>query len=415
VIALPRRRNPQNGRTKFAHTNAIKKFQGEKMNILLTPLKLKDKTIPNRFTAQAMEGNDAINGIPSERTIERYRNLAKGAWGMVIVEAVSAVETSIARKNALIINRKNLDAFKSFVDIFKKENPDALLIFQVTHSGQQSGPFSERVAVEPNAKDCRYLSTDEMEKIKDAFVQACLLSQEAGADGVDFKMCHGYMGSEILRPRNTRPDKWGGSFENRIRFLKEGVVALKDGLKTKDFIIGSRLSFYEGIRGGCGTSGPDEIVEDLSEMLAVVKTMDALNMDYVNVSAGVPALTNAITRPTQPSAHLAYHQLRYTKTVKDLIEKEKLNLKAIGSAYSTYKEASLDFAAEMLSKNYADLCGFGRQTFADPLLPKKYAAGEKINWCILCSGCSKLMANQINDGCIIYNDYYKELMKKAGL
>lgn len=380
------------------------------MDILFSPLQIRNKTAANRFTAQAMEGNDADSGgIPSDRTIERYKKLAAGGWGIVVVEAISAVETSLARINGLFINRKNIDGFKKLVDAFRKENKEGLLFFQITHSGGQSGKFSDRTSITQGNEGYRFLSSDEIEKIKESFVEACLLANEAGADGVDFKMCHGYLGGEILRPKNTRQDKWGGSFENRIRFLKEGICEIKARLKDKNFILGSRISFYEGIKGGCGTAAADDITEDLTEMLEILRIMDSLDMDYINVSAGIPAITGAVTRPTEPSKELAYHHLRYAKIAKKMIESEGRKLKVIGSAYSSYKDKAPEMMAEMLSKNYTDFCGFGRQTFADPLLPKKLLSGGKINWCILCSGCSKLMARQINDGCIIYNDYYREL------
>jgi 2,4-dienoyl-CoA reductase-like NADH-dependent reductase (Old Yellow Enzyme family) len=263
----------------------------------------------------------------------------------------------------------------------------------------------------PKNSGCRFLSGDEIEGIKRQFVEGALLAEEAGADGIDFKMCHGYLGAEMLRPANTRNDKWGGSFENRTRFLREAISEIKSGLRSASFILGSRFSMYEGIRGGCGSAGADEIVEDISEMLEVVRVMDTLGMDFVNVSAGIPALTGAITRPTEISKYLVLHQLRYALAVKDLVKKEKFSLKVIGSAYSTYKEEAPATMEEMLSKDYADACGFGRQIFADPLTPKKIAAGEKVNWCILCSGCSRLMAAQMNDGCIVYNDFYKEVNK----
>jgi 2,4-dienoyl-CoA reductase-like NADH-dependent reductase (Old Yellow Enzyme family) len=149
-------------------------------------------------------------------------------------------------------------------------------------------------------------------------------------------------------------------------------------------------------------------------MLGLVRIMDDLGMDFVNVSAGIPAQTGAITRPTEISKCLALHHLRYTKSVKDLVKKENRQIKVIGSAYSTYKESSLSVMEEMLSKDYVDACGFGRQIFADPLTPKKIKAGEKPDWCLLCSGCSKLMVAQMNDGCIVYNDYYKEVNMNSG-
>jgi 2,4-dienoyl-CoA reductase-like NADH-dependent reductase (Old Yellow Enzyme family) len=310
----------------------------------------------------------------------------------------------------MIINRKNLDGIKRLVDAFRSHNSEGLLLLQITHSGERSGAFSDITTLTPSNKSGpRYIPTDEVARIRDRFIEGALLAEEAGVDGIDFKMCHGYFAGEMLRPSNTRDDIWGGSFENRTRFLKEVVTGIKSGLKNGNFILGSRFSMYEGIRGGCGTAGPDEIVEDLSQMLNVVRLMDDLCMDYANVSAGIPALTGTITRPTEPSKYLALHHLRYAKIVKDMIKSENRKLKVIGSAYSTHKADSLALADEMLSKDHVDLCGFGRQIFADPLTPKKIASGEPVNWCVLCSGCARLMTSQLNDGCIVYNDYYKEV------
>jgi 2,4-dienoyl-CoA reductase-like NADH-dependent reductase (Old Yellow Enzyme family) len=378
---------------------------------IFEPLTIKNKIIPNRFFAQAMEGNDGENGgRPSERTINRYRELAKGKWGAVLIEATSISEMSLARKNGLVISRKNLEGVKRLVDAFRSHNSEGLLLLQITHSGERSGAFSDITTLTPSNKSGpRYIPADELARIRDRFIAGALLAEEAGVDGIDLKMCHGYFGGEMLRPSNIRDDSWGGSFENRTRFLREAAAGIQGGLKNSGFILGSRLSMYEGIRGGCGTAGPDEMVEDLSQMLDVVRLMDDLGMDYVNVSAGIPALTGTITRPTETSKYLALHHLRYAKTVKDMIKSENRRLKVIGSAYSTHKADSLALADEMLSKDHVDLCGFGRQIFADPLTPKKIAEGENVNWCILCSGCAKLMAAQLNDGCIVYNDYYKEV------
>ena len=390
------------------------------MSEIFKPLNIGGKTMPNRFFAQAMEGNDGENGgQPSQRTIDRYIELAKGNWGAVQAEAISVTGSSLARINGMVINRKNLDSFKKLIENFKKHNDKCPIFLQITHSGARSGSFSENLTVTPGKQkpdgaqhgEARYLGSDEIEKIKDLFVEGTLLSQEAGFDGVDFKMCHGYFGGELLRPSNTRDDKWGGSFENRTRFLREGISEVKAGLKPGDFVLGSRFSMYEGIRGGCGTATADEIIEDLSEMLDLVRTMDDLGMNFVNISAGIPAQTGAITRPTEVSKYLFLHHLRYAKTVKDLVRNEKRNIKVIGSAYSTFKEDSLNVMEDMLANDYVDACGFGRQIFADPLTPAKIQKQEKVNWCILCSGCTRLMVAQVNDGCIIYNNYYKELNK----
>ncbi|MCK5851743.1 hypothetical protein KAH27_01830 [bacterium] len=374
--------------------------------------KIGNCTAGNRFVSQPMEGNDGINGgKPSERTINRYKKLAEGKWGIVIMEAVSVVSTSLARKNGLILNEENLDEFKKLVDEFKKINNNALLLFQISHSGMKSGSFSEKVTLCPGQSDeFKFLSTDEVENIRQAFVNCTLLAEKAGADGIDFKMCHGYFGGEMLRPMNTRNDKWGGSFENRTRFFAQSIPEIKEQLKNKNFILGSRISMFEAIRSGCGTSGPNEIIEDLTEQTKLIELMNSLGMDYVNISAGIPGVTSEVTRPTNGSKNLFLNHFRYAKFAKDLVKRLNSDMKVFGSAYSILKEKAVDFANENIEKEYTDFTGFGRMSFADPLYPKKIINNEKINYCTVCSGCSKLMVKQLNTGCIIYDDYYKRLI-----
>lgn len=387
--------------------------------ILFSPCRIGKKTAPNRFAAQPMEANDGEEGKVSDRGYARYRELARGKWGIVIVEALSITRESLARKNGMILDRETADSFKKLVDVFKETDPDGLLFFQITHSGSKSGSaFSRKVRVSDDmemrtsaggnsggAGDL--LSTEELEKVKQRFVKAALLAHEAGADGVDFKLCHGYLGAELLRPSNIRNDKWGGSFENRTRLLREGIEEIQASLPSSDFILGSRISLYEAIRGGCGTGGPDEIIEDLSEMIELVKLMEKLGMDYINVSAGIPGRTSPVTRPEKQSIFLALHQLRYAKVVKEAVP----SLPIIGSAYSSYTEEAPALAEENIAKGFVDFAGFGRQSFADPLYPKKLADNGTVDYCRLCSGCSTLLVNQVHTGCIIYNSYYRHIKK----
>ena len=366
----------------------------------------------NRLVSQPMEGNDGFDGgKPSERTFDRYKKLVKGNWGVVIVEAISVTSNSLARINGLVLNEQNFDAFKNFVDELKKINKGSILIFQISHSGMKSGAFSEKVTVCPNQSDeYKYLSTDEIEKIRQSFVNTILLAEKVGADGVDFKMCHGYFGAEMLRPLNTRNDKWGGSFENRTNFLSETITEIKSKLKNQNFVIGSRISMYEAIKGGCGTNGSDEIIENLDEQVKLIKLMSSLGMDYINISAGIPGVTSEVTRPTNISKNFYLNHFRYAKFAKNLLEKINSKMKVIGSAYSVLKEDAVNCANENIEKGYTDFVGFGRMSFSDPFYPKKIMNNEKIDYCIACSGCSKLMVKQLNTGCIIYDDYYKKLI-----
>lgn len=384
------------------------------VNILLSPCKIKHSQATNRFVSQPMESNDAdTGGKASDQTVARYEQLAQGQWGIIIVEAISISRTSMGRKNGLIINEDNLNSFKRLVGEVKETNPDPLILFQITHSGSNSGNFSEKVGVCPEAgSKIRRLKTAEIEEIKNAFVKGALLAEEAGADGVDFKMCHGYFGSEILRPSNVRKDKWGGSFENRTRFMRESIHEIKSQVQTEGFLIGARISMYEAIKGGCGTGGPEETGEKLSEMKKLVKFMHELEMDYVNVSAGIPGVTSEVTRPVKKIEEFCNNHFRYTKTAKDVLNNLNSKMKVIGSAYSVLKEKSFSHAEENIQKGYADFVGFGRQSFADPLFPKKFMDDEEINYCAACSACSELLVNQLHAGCAVHNNYYKKLFQE---
>lgn len=369
---------------------------------LFSPGKIGNRTTINRFVAQPMEGNDANKGAVSERTLSRYRKLAEGQWGIIVVEAISISPDSLARKDQLVIDRSKLDGYAKLVQEIKTISPDTVVLFQITHSGRKSGKeFSEPVAAYEPTGGVRLLSADNLRQIQQDFVESVLLAQEAGADGVDFKLCHGYLGCELLRPANLRDDEWGGSFENRTRMLRESVQAIRDRVKTKGFILGGRISAYEGIRGGCGTVAADDIVEDLSEMEDLIRLMISLEFDYLNVSAGIPGVTSEITRPTIGSKLLYLHQFRYARAAKAVAA----SMPIIGSAYTVLKAESLDAAEENLGRGDVDFVGWGRQNLADPHFPAKVRQGFEVDYCKLCSGCSKLMIEQKPVGCIFFSSH----------
>lgn len=362
-----------------------------------------------------MEGNDGEDGgRPSARTIARYAVLGRGKWGVAVVEAVSVVADCLARVNQMIIDERNLDGFKRLVAAYKEANPEGLLLVQITHSGRKGlGAGTPTTLTEPAPAGARLLPTAEIEDIRRRFVAAARLAEAAGADGIDFKMCHGYLGAELLRPSNVRTDGWGGSWEQRTRFLRESIPEIRAAARA-DFLVGARISMYEGIRGGCGTAAADELVEDLTEMKALVTLMAELGMDYVNVSAGIPGETSEITRPVPQGRWFYLEHIRYSKLVSELLAAaprvEGRRPAVIQSAYSLLKAEALELAADCVRRGYSDFAGFGRQQFADPETPAKLMRGEEPRWCAACSGCTKLMIKQVNDGCSLYDDYYKKLL-----
>ena len=396
------------------------------MEILNSPIQIGNRVAPNRIVNQPMECNDADEiGNPTELTFERYRKLAQGGAGIIIVEALTITQESRARKNQLGIYEKTAPTLERLVKEMKGINSKPLILFQITHSGQQSGgDFSRLVSVYPlPGKETHILTEGEIEKIGDDFAGAALIAKQVGADGIDFKQCHGYLCAEMLRPVNTRKDRFGGSFENRTRFFSDTVEKIKKAVGSGSFPLGARFSIYEGIPGGFGTAGPGEVIEDLSEPLEFTRRMENLGLNYVNVSAGIPAITPEIVRPSKLYPEGVYRHFGWTQAVKKAV-----SIPVIGSGYSYLRDGRNDlkgadptrrsflhWVEKNLKEGVCDLVGVGRQSLADPLFAQKILEGKnsEIHYCIACGGCSVLLRSQAQTGCPIYFDYYKKLLKEV--
>jgi 2,4-dienoyl-CoA reductase-like NADH-dependent reductase (Old Yellow Enzyme family) len=395
------------------------------MSILDSPIKIGTKTAPNRIVNQPMECNDADPvGNPTELTFDRYRKLAEGEAGIIIVEALTITQESRARKNQLGIYEKTAPVLERMVREMRGINSRSLILFQITHSGQQSGAgFSRLVSVYPLPGQETHLFTEgEIEKIGDDFAQAALIAKQVGADGIDFKHCHGYLCAEMLRPVNTRKDRFGGSFENRTRFFSETTGKIKKAVGSGPFLLGARFSAYEGIPGGFGTPGPAEVIEDLSEPLAFVRLMEKTGLDYINVSAGIPAITPEIVRPTKNYPEGIYRHFGWARAMK-----KQVGVPIIGSGYTylrdgkndlkepdPWKKSFLYWAEKNLEERNCDLVGVGRQSLADPLFARKILQGKsaEVNYCIACGSCSQLLRAQAQTGCPIYDEFYRDILKE---
>jgi len=395
------------------------------MSILDSPVKIGEKTAPNRIVNQPMECNDADGvGNPTELTFNRYRKLAEGRAGIIIVEALTISRESRARKDQLGIDEKTAPALERLLKEMRGVNSKSLILFQITHSGQLSGAdFSRRVSVYPlPGQQTHILSEEEIDRIGDDFGRAALIARQVGADGIDFKQCHGYLGGEMLRPRNTRKDRFGGSFENRTRFFCETMAKIKKSAGSHAFLLGARFSVYEGIPGGFGTPGPAEVIEDLSEPLAFVRLMEKAGVDYINVSAGIPAITPEIVRPTKNYPEGVYRHFGWAQAMK-----KQVRAPIIGSGYTYLRDGKNDlkepdpgkkgflyWAEKNLKEGICDLVGIGRQSLADPLFAEKILGGKspEVNYCTACGSCSVLLRNQAKVGCPIYDEFYRHILKE---
>jgi 2,4-dienoyl-CoA reductase-like NADH-dependent reductase (Old Yellow Enzyme family) len=394
--------------------------------MLSTPIRIGKKVAPNRIVNQPMECNDGDpSGSPTQLTLERYQRLAEGGAGIIVLESLTISYESRARKNQVKISDDTAGGLERLVREMRKINDRSLILFQINHAGRISQPaFSKVVSVYPTGDpNIHQLTGEEIEEISEMYVKAAAIAKQVGADGIDFKHCHGYLCGEMIRPANTRLDRFGGSFENRTRFLRETTHKIKKTVGDGSFLIGARFSAYEGIPGGFGTRGPQEVVEDLSEPIAFVKMLEELGMDFINVSAGIPAVTPEVVRPTKNYPEGVYRHFGWTKTMKEAVK-----IPIIGSGYTYLRDGKNDlkepdpskksliyWAERNLKEGLVDLVGIGRQSLADPLFTKKILAGDikSINFCRACSGCSVLLGSQKQVGCTVYNEFYRDVLRQT--
>ncbi|HSB04645.1 MAG TPA: NADH:flavin oxidoreductase [Thermodesulfobacteriota bacterium] len=396
------------------------------LEMLPQPIKVGGKWAPNRMVNQPMECNDGdASGNPTDLTYKRYRRLAEGGAGIIVVESLTITYESRSRKNQLKISEETAPGLERLVKEMREINDKSLILFQVNHSGRISpAEFSKTVSIYP-AEDpnIHLLTEEEIEGISEMFVKAAVISRQAGADGIDFKHCHGYFCGEMLRPANIRDDRFGGAFENRTRFFQETTEKIRKSVGDDSFLMGTRYSVYEGIPGGFGTSGPQEVAEDLYEPMTFARMMEEVGMNYVNVSAGIPAITPEIVRPTKNYPEGVYRHFGWAEMVKALVK-----IPVIGSGYSYLRDGKNDlkepdpsrksfiyWAEKNLGDGNVDLVGIGRQSLADPLFAKKVLSGEidQVNFCIACGGCSTLLRSQKVVGCAVYDDSYKKILKET--
>jgi len=296
------------------------------------------RRVGNRFTVQPMEGWDGeLDGRPSELTRRRWlrfgRSGAKLVWGG---EAVAVLPEARANPNQLLLN----EATASSLEVLRCEmvgahrarfgrTDDLLVGLQLTHSGRFCRPY-EKTRLEPivvwhhpildpkfpPAASRDSITDAEVGRIVAAFARAARLAREIGFEFVDLKHCHGYLGHEFLSAR-SRAGPYGGSLENRTRFLRELVAAVR--VAAPGIEIGVRLSAYDSIpfvpeprtrRGvpahydegepyDCGFGIDPQHPErpDLWETKRFLAMLGALQVRLVNITAGSPYYSAHLQRP----------------------------------------------------------------------------------------------------------------------
>lgn len=398
---------------------------------LLEKPEVSGRNLPNRLVVLPMEGADAASedGTPGELTFRRYRRFAAGGSGTIWFEATAVTEDGRSNPRQLMLTGGNLRVFRRLVeetrDAARTEwgafhNP--LLILQLTHSGRFSKPSGKPApvichrsplldALHGLPDDYPILPDGELERLQEKYVAAAALAAEAGFDGVDIKACHGYLVSELLASFTRGESRYGGSFENRTRFLREVFAAVRR--RIPGLIVTTRLNAYDSIPypHGFGVDRETPARFDLTEPKSLIRGLRTEGLGLLAISAGVPYYKPFYGRPFDipvqgagvPDEHPLEGVSRLLAIASDL-QAEFPGLAVVGSGYSWLRRFFPNVAAAVVKSGRATLIGQGRGAIAYPdsardLVEKASLSAGKV--CTTCSLCSLMLRQGGPAGCAV--------------
>ncbi|MDD6174328.1 MAG: NADH:flavin oxidoreductase [Firmicutes bacterium] len=414
--------NPESFRAACEQTGVSLPF-GASAQALAQPLQVGSKRFANRIVYQAMEGCDGTaEGVPGELTRRRYLRFAGGGAGLIWFEATAVVNEGRANPRQMFLNENTLDAFRNIVEEIKetclKENGFEPVVFcQLTHSGRYSKPngvpepiiayhnpvLEEKAPVD----DSRIISDDELDRVSEKLAAGALLAQKAGFDGADIKSCHRYLLSELLSAYQ-RPGKYGGSFENRTRMLRQ-TAADAVSRCSRDFIITSRLNAYDGLAypNGFGVSPDGGTEPELSEAIALVQALEQIGMPMIDITMGNPYFNPHINRPfaagtyDPPEHPLCGVARMLTGTAKI---RRAVGIPLICSGISWLGAVSPNVTAACIDEGWFDFAGYGRESIAYPDAAKDICTNGALDpkkLCITCGKCTEIMRAGGTPGCVV--------------
>lgn len=239
----------------------------------------------NRFFKSAMEEQLAQSSQPTQTLVNLYDAWAKGGAGVLVTGNVMVAENgkgSLA--DVVLTDERSMDMLKSWAKAGTQN--DTLLIMQINHAGKQSPKVVNATPVAPSAvalkgmdgfiNPPRELAEHEIEILIQNFADTAKIAAKAGFSGVQIHAAHGYLISQFLSPHhNRRSDKWGGSLENRMRFLVAVYQAIRAAVPS-GFLVGVKLNSADFQKGGF----------DEQDSIQVVQKMAELGIDFIEISGG---------------------------------------------------------------------------------------------------------------------------------
>ena len=449
-------------RTHLEHTHIPLRFDDrvESTGALAQPFDLDAIRVGNRFCILPMEGWDGTrDGEPSDLTRRRWRNFgisgAKLMWGG---EAVAIRHDARANPNQLMLTpatqrsiaRLREELISAHRDRFgSNADSDLYLGLQITHSGRFARPdvwdrSAPLAACHHPILDRRFagvvhvLTDGEIGTIVDDYAAAARLAQACGYQFVDAKACHGYLGHEMLGA-TTRPGKYGGSLDNRMRFITEVIQAIRSAAPGLGIVV--RVSIFDAVphrraANGAGTPEPttgdepgfgvlrnDDLGQALNDARALLTHLEALGVKWICTSAGSPYYNPHIQRPAlfppldgyePPEDPLRGVARQIDATAR--LKAEFPNLVFVGSAYSYLQEWLPNVAQYNVRNGLADFIGLGRVALSYPDLPADVLSGKTLRRAAICrtfSDCTTGPRMGMVSGCYPLDPFYEERPEAA--
>ncbi|MEU3741773.1 NADPH-dependent 2,4-dienoyl-CoA reductase [Streptomyces sp. NPDC032198] len=334
---------------------------------LLNPLDLGFTTLPNRVLMGSMHVGleEAPNGF--ERMAEFYATRARGGVGLIVTGGIAPNELGRPWGGGAKLTTE-AEAEKHAGVTAAVHAAGGKIAMQILHFGRYAyheglvAPSAIKAPISPFVP--RALTDDEVEQTIEDFVRAAELAKLAGYDGVEVMGSEGYLINEfIAAPTNQREDRWGGAYENRIRFPVEIVRRIRERVGA-DFILIYRLSMLDLVPGG----------STLEEVVHLAKEIEAAGATIINTGIGwhearIPTIATSVPRGA------------YTFVTKKVMGKVSVPL------VTTNRINTPEIAEQLLADGAADMVSLARPLLADPDFVAKAQAeqSDAINTCIGCN------------------------------
>lgn len=273
------------------------------MSLLSTPFTLPcGANVRNRFFKAAMSEQLARRNSPTDNLIKLYDTWARGGAGILVTGNVMVDRNALGAANDVVVeDDRDMAMLQRWAQAGTQDG--TLLLMQINHPGKQSTRELSPCPVAPSAVPIegplapffnppRALTTDEILDIIRRFGNAATLAEKAGFSGVQIHAAHGYLISQFLSPHhNRRSDEWGGSLENRMRFLLDIYREMRQRT-SRGFIISVKLNSADFQKGGFS--------ED--ESIQAVKILADTGIDLIEISGGnyeAPAMLEGVKESTR--------------------------------------------------------------------------------------------------------------------